>query len=90
LGRFGSGKGLDGFGRVGLPSASRSATRARIDAMVKPRGSTLPGCHSKWPMTLRSLQPWERHSAAAAFSIASSWACGQGSSPSPRFTHSKP
>ena len=39
--------------------------------------------HAEW-------QPWARHTAAAAFSMASSWAAGQGSSPSPRFSHSKP
>lgn len=64
--------------------------RARIEAIVKPRGSTFPGCHSKWPMTDRSVQPWWRHTAAETRSIAVSWAAGQGSSPSPRFSHSNP
>ena len=36
---------------------SRSRMRPRIEAIVKPRGSTLPGCHSRWPITERSVQP---------------------------------
>ncbi len=64
--------------------------RVRIDGMVKPRGSILAADHSAWPMTERAVQPWARQRAADARSIASSWAAGQGSLPSPRLTHSKP
>lgn len=35
----------------------RSCIRARMDSIVKPRGSTFPGCHSLWPMTERDVQP---------------------------------
>ncbi len=41
-------------------------------------------------MTDCSFQPWWRQTAAAAFSMASSWAAYHGSFPSPRFSHSKP
>lgn len=75
------------------PSAgplSRVATRSRRDGMVNPRGSTFRSDHSRWPMTLRADQPWARQRAAETRSIASSWAAGQGSAPSPRLTHSNP
>lgn len=64
--------------------------RVRMLSIVKPLGSTLPGCHSLWPMTERSLQPWWRQIAAETFSMASFWASGQGSVPLPRLMHSKP
>ncbi len=64
--------------------------RLRMESIVKPLGSTLPGCHSRWPITERAVQRWIRQTAAEARAMASSWTAGQGSSPSPRFSHSKP
>src|SRR5690606_2168546 len=48
---------VDGGVPLPGPAAIRARIRLRIDVMVKPRGSTLPGCHSRCPITDRSFHP---------------------------------